>query len=515
MPPKKEVKSPKSGEEAEPDEEERELVEKELVINYLKTKLGRYQERGETLLIENVKLTDELEEQKDNLRDINEFLTNELKARSLAGAALEQRITELEKELATVKSKAEADVKRLQSEKEAEVAQKDTALQEIEKKMHSSKSFLDQKDDLEATFKALQETLQAERKAFEKRISDLERQQVQEKDRWQKELVTRVQETKDRMQRATENQLETLTKRTILENELMDAELKYQSRQVEKLVHRNKELMEESAAMKRTVSLARQTEDELAKRNHIYQKTIKTLLTKLMTHTATTNESREVVEHLQERIDNLEEEVDITRAKLDTAASTTDQLESEVVAKTAALAELEGKLDETSRFLLKCVEDIQQKAVTVVREETSGQDDVTITVLPARLEELAQEQRQQALQFLLDKMRPLTMTGRLKLDTAKAAQTGCNSVQLSAVSSSTSIGRRQPTHSKASDADAQRATSHKAAASMSTQTRSPNLASPESLIREVLADVRPWGKRLSPKGLKPQGSCISDVAIRK
>ena len=34
------------------------------------------------------------------------------------------------------------------------------------------------------------------------------------------------------MQRLTENQLETLTKRTILENEQMDAELKYQSRQV-------------------------------------------------------------------------------------------------------------------------------------------------------------------------------------------------------------------------------------------------------------------------------------------
>ena len=37
--------------------------------------------------------------QKVNLRDINEFLTNELKARSLAGAALEQRIEDLEVEL--------------------------------------------------------------------------------------------------------------------------------------------------------------------------------------------------------------------------------------------------------------------------------------------------------------------------------------------------------------------------------------------------------------------------------
>lgn len=49
--------------------------------------------------MENVKLCEELEVQKVNLRDINEFLTNELKARSLAGAALEQRIEDLEVEL--------------------------------------------------------------------------------------------------------------------------------------------------------------------------------------------------------------------------------------------------------------------------------------------------------------------------------------------------------------------------------------------------------------------------------
>ena len=34
------------------------------------------------------------------------------------------------------------------------------------------------------------------------------------------------------MQRMTENQLESLTKRTIMENEQMDGELRYQSRQV-------------------------------------------------------------------------------------------------------------------------------------------------------------------------------------------------------------------------------------------------------------------------------------------
>lgn len=55
---------------------------------------------------------------------------------------------------------------------------------------------------------------------------------MQDKDHWKKETAARVRDTKERMQKLTENQLETLTKRTILENEQMDAEMRYQSRQV-------------------------------------------------------------------------------------------------------------------------------------------------------------------------------------------------------------------------------------------------------------------------------------------
>ena len=62
--------------------------------------------------------------------------------------------------------------------------------------------------------------------------SDMERQHVQDKDAWKKNTIAQLKETRDRMQKLSENQLETLTKRTILENEAMAAELKYQSRQV-------------------------------------------------------------------------------------------------------------------------------------------------------------------------------------------------------------------------------------------------------------------------------------------
>ena len=92
MPPKKKEEKKAAVDEDGPDEEEKELKERELVINYLKSKLGKFQSKGEVLEDENVKLSKELEQSRINLRDINEFLTNELKARSLTSAALEQKV---------------------------------------------------------------------------------------------------------------------------------------------------------------------------------------------------------------------------------------------------------------------------------------------------------------------------------------------------------------------------------------------------------------------------------------
>lgn len=80
------------------------------------------------------------------------------------------------------------------------------------------------------------------------------------------------------MMKLTDNQLEMTTKRTIMENEQMSIELSYQSRQTEKLLNKNAGLVEENAELRRQIELSKQTESELAKRNGLYQKTIKTLV---------------------------------------------------------------------------------------------------------------------------------------------------------------------------------------------------------------------------------------------
>lgn len=112
-------------------------------------------------------------------------------------------------------------------------------------------------------------------------ISNIERRHVEDKDRWKKEMAQKIKETKAQMMKLTDNQLEVTTKRTIMENEQMSSELSYQSRQTEKLLEKNRKLLEDNGEYRRQMDLYKQMEVELAKRNHVYQKTIKTLLSKL------------------------------------------------------------------------------------------------------------------------------------------------------------------------------------------------------------------------------------------
>lgn len=62
--------------------------------------------------------------------------------------------------------------------------------------------------------------------------SELERRMLQETEKRNRDFAIRMREQREELKKLTESHLEELTKRTILENEQMSAELQYESRQV-------------------------------------------------------------------------------------------------------------------------------------------------------------------------------------------------------------------------------------------------------------------------------------------
>mmetsp|Transcript_5179 Transcript_5179/g.11289 ORF Transcript_5179/g.11289 Transcript_5179/m.11289 type:complete len:601 (-) Transcript_5179:161-1963(-) len=424
MPPKTKGKDDKKKEEQpQEDGSERELVEKELVIGYLKSKLGRYQDNGERLQVENIRLNDELETQKLNLRDINEFLTNELKARSLTTSALEAKVFELNQLLDEIRKNHEDALGKLRRDKDRDIESLQTQIKEYEKKNKTTLEFLDRKDQLEAELANLKETLNKKIKEYEQKLTDMDRQHIQDREKWKRETAQKIKETKIQMMKLTDNQLEMTTKRTIMENEQMSIELAYQSRQTEKLLAKNAVLVEENGDLRRQLELSKQTEEELAKRNNVYQKTIKSLLTKLKEQGQAQEESSGLVTALEGRISDLESQLHLAELQTDELQHQLGQVKSRLSDKSTELDTWNARYGQAVQFLMRCLEDVREKIVTVVRsedvggpsglggyggygdsygaEESPGAD---ISVLPGRLEDLSWDQRERVLAYLLEKL---------------------------------------------------------------------------------------------------------------
>ncbi|GBF97785.1 hypothetical protein Rsub_10210 [Raphidocelis subcapitata] len=272
------ARPPGSG--AEPDAA-RELMETELLLSFLRSKLGRYQQLGERLQVENFKLSDELEASKLNLRDINEFLTNELKARTAAAAALDERVALLTQRLEEQRQEREAEAARAAADGARELAAMADRLGELQQRCAASAEFQGRRDAQESELGALRERLTRQAKDCEAKVGALERQHLADKERWRREVSARIKETKMQMAQLADQHLESTTKRAILENEAMASELAYHSTQSARLMAANLQLRGDAADLRRQASIAQRTVESVARKNAALQRIIKAILAKL------------------------------------------------------------------------------------------------------------------------------------------------------------------------------------------------------------------------------------------
>lgn len=512
MPPKKEGGG--GGDEPEPDEEEKEMMERELLISHLKNKLGKYQEKGNELVEENQKMAAELQSQKNNLHDINEFLTNELKAKEISSSALEHRVAELEAQLESTQEKNKEDMTAMRDAKDKEIKALQGEVETFEQKFKDLAEFKDQKQTLESKLEEMRWTLEKERKENEERISDIERKAVQEKDKLKKETALKIKETKANMMKLTDNQLETTTKRTILENEQMSSELAYQSRQTEKLLQKNEELLKQTADMRRKLDLFKQTEGELAKRNYIYQKTIKTLISKLEAHEQTKQEQAEDLEKKAVSIQQLEDHAHNLASAMESLEQERDKFQDDAYEKADELSRVEASQDEATKFLLNCLADVKQQIVTVVKEKTEGTGDVDVSVLPGQLDELSLKQRERALEVLLSRLESAHGVGPPEKSRSEIMLPAIPSVSKS-MDNLYSMHRQKSLesfHSGASLASeflwpgqvSKESSRH--VASVGVQTSDSTLPLSAELQRQVVSDLRPWGKQSHTIPLNNRGT---------
>ena len=85
----------------------------------------------------------------------------------------------------------------------------------------------------------------------------------------------KIRETKANLLALNDEQLQTTTRLTILQNHQLTTELEFQSKQTEKLLNKNNKMKEQIGVLKRDIGLHKEIESELAKRSHKCQKMIR------------------------------------------------------------------------------------------------------------------------------------------------------------------------------------------------------------------------------------------------
>lgn len=90
-------------------------------------------------------------------------------------------------------------------------------------------------------------------------------------------MLYKIKETKANLLALNDEQLQTTTRLTILQNHQLTTELEYQSKQTEQLLFKNNKMKSQIETLKRDIEIHKEVEKELAKRSHFCQKVIKRL----------------------------------------------------------------------------------------------------------------------------------------------------------------------------------------------------------------------------------------------
>jgi len=237
-------------------------------------------------------------------------------------------------------------------------------------KLDKIHKFIAEKQEMEENIEALNKKIEEDALTASNTISDLERKHVQEKDRLKKEMLYKLRETKANLLKMTDNQLDTTTKRTIAENEQMASELAWQSKETEKLIKKNDKLMSENAHLKRELSLQEQIQEEFARKVNVYQKTISTLMSKLnqvgAEHEADIGRREHAADDIERDRSESIRERDILNGLLNEAKADLQDKDDLIHQRESQFQQLEAKhakmlmlQDESVKFTLKCLEDLQ------------------------------------------------------------------------------------------------------------------------------------------------------------
>ncbi|KAI5065252.1 hypothetical protein GOP47_0019947 [Adiantum capillus-veneris] len=371
------------------------LLEKDLEIETLVDKISRLEKRSQLLANDTEKQQATTNEMEEKLQDVIACLSSELKNKQSKVYQLEEAFNDVKAENMKAIENLTKDMHELKSTHKFVTEDLRLQLVNAEVQLRDIDEFRKQKAAIEQEIASLKEQLEREKKEHQDAISDTERLALQEKQRLRKEMLARIEETKMQMLQHMDEQLDAKTKKIIADNDQLAKELGYHMRQTGLLLQKNERLMQENVELHRQVLLAKEVEDDLAKRNLVNQRTIRILLYKFQEgiHDDKPDDQQRKMLEGEHRKEDRQRQKEL------------EQIKSYIQEQTRAV-ELVSGADEAMRFLYACLDDIEVENVSGTQEQAHCATDLEVNhvkppELPCSLDKLTTMQRQKLLMNLL------------------------------------------------------------------------------------------------------------------
>eukprot|EP01018_Ginkgo_biloba_P023757 Gb_10617 [translate_table: standard] len=401
MPPKKingGKKEDGKGDESAVEALQAKLIEKGLEIETLSDKIHRLEKRSQHLASLNENQRAQAKDNEEKLRDVIACLTSGLKEK-------DTKIKELEMLLENTKAETDHSVEVLTKELNDLKSSHKFVVNDLHLQLDNSEVLLRGIDDFNKKRASIEEEnvglkaqLEREKKDHQEAISDVQRTALQEKERLRKEIAARVEETKQQMLLMMDGQLNAKTKRTIVENERLTKELAYHVRQTELLLQKNEKLVNENIELHRKMLLAKEVEEDMARRNHMYQQTMRLLVYKLRDKGLANKADKSEEEDLKWLIgQNKQLKSDIHREHWEQ-----EKLKDKIGERTEAVQSASTE-EKVMKFIYACFEDIELEKFGMLPADSGphlNSDSVFndgVPTLPTSMDQLTREQRQEFL----------------------------------------------------------------------------------------------------------------------
>lgn len=257
------------------DQDPTKEVKEHFKLRKLQERVWRLESENKELKVNNSILQTQYTSQCQTQSDMLRTLHANLESNHTTISESKEEIERLELLLEDQKQKFKDMLDEERAQWENQVASLQLRNEELENKLNEVRQFELNKENMEAELASLKRQLQDQAEAHQNEISAFDRKKAIDIDQLKKDMQMRIKETREMLKARTKDQLDSTTKRTIMENEQMATELHFQSKETERLLDRNQSLLDENAQLRRNLQIHKDLENELARRTHIYQRLLK------------------------------------------------------------------------------------------------------------------------------------------------------------------------------------------------------------------------------------------------